>query len=85
MISSTFIDRPRLAIVISIVITIAGLVSLGRLPVAQFPEIVPPQVKVTAFYPRRGRRGGRGDRRAADRTAGDRRRGHDLHEVDQRR
>ena len=40
MISSTFIDRPRLAIVISIVITIAGLVSLGRLPVAQFPEIM---------------------------------------------
>ena len=54
MISSTFIDRPRLAIVISIVITIAGLVSLGRLPVAQFPEIVPPQVKVTAFYPGAG-------------------------------
>lgn len=48
---ATFIDRPRLAIVISIVITIAGLVSLDRLPVAQFPEVVPPQVRVTAFYP----------------------------------
>ncbi len=48
---ATFIDRPRLAIVISIVITVAGLVSLGRLPVAQFPEVVPPQVRVTAFYP----------------------------------
>ncbi len=54
MISSVFIDRPRLAIVISIVITVAGLVSLARLPVAQFPEVVPPQVKVTAFYPGAG-------------------------------
>ncbi len=54
MFSSTFIDRPRLALVISIVITIAGLVALGRLPVAQFPEIVPPTVNVTAFYPGAG-------------------------------
>lgn len=54
MISSVFIERPRLAIVISIVITIAGLVALTRLPVAQFPEIVPPSVKVSAFYPGAG-------------------------------
>lgn len=54
MISSVFIDRPRLALVISIVITIAGLVALGRLPVAQFPEIVPPSVQVKAFYPGAG-------------------------------
>ncbi|MEM9781310.1 MAG: efflux RND transporter permease subunit [Pseudomonadota bacterium] len=51
MLSDVFISRPRLALVISIVITIAGLVALGRLPIAQFPEIVPPTVKVTAFYP----------------------------------
>ena len=51
MISSIFIDRPRFALVISIVITIAGLLALSRLPVAQFPDIVPPQVQVTAFYP----------------------------------
>ncbi len=51
MISDVFIARPRLAAVISIVITIAGLVSLGRLPVAQFPDIVPPQVSVSASYP----------------------------------
>ncbi len=51
MISSVFIDRPRLALVISIVITVAGLVSLLRLPVAQLPEVVPPQVSVSAFYP----------------------------------
>ena len=54
MISSIFIDRPRFAVVISIIITIAGLVSLTRLPVAQFPEIVPPSVRVTAFYPGAG-------------------------------
>ena len=51
MISAVFIDRPRLAVVISIVITLAGLVGLTRLPVAQFPDIVPPQVSVSATYP----------------------------------
>src|SRR5713101_10011314 len=51
MISSVFIRRPRLAIVISIVISIAGVIALGALPVAQFPDIVPPQVQVSATYP----------------------------------
>src|SRR6516165_6804365 len=51
MISSTFIDRPRLAIVIAIVITLGGLLALTRIPVAQLPDIVPPQVQVTALYP----------------------------------
>ncbi len=51
MISAVFVDRPRLAIVIAIVITIAGLIALTRIPVAQFPDIVPPQVQVTASYP----------------------------------
>ena len=51
MISSVFIHRPRLAIVISIVISIAGVIALGALPVAQFPDIVPPQVGVSASYP----------------------------------
>ena len=51
MISSTFIRRPRLALVISIVISIAGLIALSVIPVAQFPDIVPPQVQVTATYP----------------------------------
>ncbi len=50
-ISSVFIRRPRLAFVISTVITIAGLISLTALPVAQFPDIVPPQVRVVATYP----------------------------------
>ena len=51
MISAVFVDRPRLAIVIAIIITIAGGLALTRIPVAQFPDIVPPQVQVTANYP----------------------------------
>jgi len=51
MISSVFIHRPRLAMVISIVISLAGVIALRALPVAQFPDIVPPQVQVTALYP----------------------------------
>jgi len=50
MLSSIFIDRPRLAVVISIVITVAGLVALFQIPIAQFPNIVPPQIAVTASY-----------------------------------
>jgi multidrug efflux pump len=51
VISAIFVDRPRLAVVIALVITIAGLIALTRIPVAQFPDIVPPQVQVTAVYP----------------------------------
>jgi len=50
-ISSVFIRRPRLAFVISTVISIAGIIALAAIPVAQFPDIVPPQVKVTTTYP----------------------------------
>jgi hydrophobe/amphiphile efflux-1 (HAE1) family protein len=50
-ISSVFIRRPRLAFVISTVISIAGIIALTALPVSQFPDIVPPQVRVTAVYP----------------------------------
>jgi HAE1 family hydrophobic/amphiphilic exporter-1 len=51
MISDIFIDRPRLAFVVSIVITIAGALALVQIPVAQLPEVVPPQVSVTTLYP----------------------------------
>lgn len=51
MISSTFIDRPRLSIVIAVVITLAGALAMLRIPVSQFPDIVPPEVQVTANYP----------------------------------
>jgi hypothetical protein len=46
-----FIDRPRFATVLSIFVTLLGLGALAILPVAQYPEIVPPTVKVTASYP----------------------------------
>ncbi len=51
MISALFVDRPRLAIVIALITTIAGILSLLAIPVAQYPDIVPPQVSVTTFYP----------------------------------
>ncbi len=51
MISSVFVDRPRLAIVIAFVITIAGALAMLRIPVAQFPDIVPPQVTVSGVFP----------------------------------
>jgi hydrophobic/amphiphilic exporter-1 (mainly G- bacteria), HAE1 family len=51
VISAIFIDRPRLAFVIAIVITLAGIIAITRLPVAQFPDIVPPQVSVTTVFP----------------------------------
>jgi HAE1 family hydrophobic/amphiphilic exporter-1/multidrug efflux pump len=46
-----FIDRPIFASVISIIIVIAGAASLRILPVEQYPDVVPPQVVVTALYP----------------------------------
>src|ERR1043165_9815117 len=51
MISHFFIDRPIFAAVLSIVITLAGAVAVFNLPVAQYPEVTPPPVQVTAFYP----------------------------------
>ncbi|WP_428674631.1 efflux RND transporter permease subunit [Reyranella sp.] len=51
MISAAFIRRPRLAVVIAIVMTLAGGLAMLRIPVAQFPDIVPPRVQVSAFYP----------------------------------
>jgi len=51
VISGYFIDRPIFAAVISAFIVIAGLAALRVLPVAQYPDILPPQVDVLAFYP----------------------------------
>ena len=49
--SRFFISRPIFAAVISIVITLAGLICSQVLPVAQYPEIAPPTVTITATYP----------------------------------
>src|SRR5919197_38575 len=51
MFSRFFIDRPIFAAVLSIVITLAGALSLFTLPLAQFPRITPPTVTVQASYP----------------------------------
>ncbi len=50
-ISHFFIDRPAFAMVISIVITLIGIVGYFRLPVAQYPAVVPPSVVVRTSYP----------------------------------
>jgi hydrophobe/amphiphile efflux-1 (HAE1) family protein len=51
LISKVFVDRPRLAAVVSIVLVIAGVLALKAIPVAQYPPITPPVVVVTATYP----------------------------------
>ena len=50
MISKFFIDRPVFATVLSILITLGGLVSIFTLPIARFPEIVPPSVQLKTSY-----------------------------------
>ena len=49
--SHFFIKRPKFAFVISILISLAGLISLVTLPVNMYPEIAPPQVQISAVYP----------------------------------
>jgi multidrug efflux pump len=51
MFSKFFIDRPIFSAVISIIITLAGLVAMLSLPIAQYPNITPPQIQVSASYP----------------------------------
>src|SRR5437016_14441532 len=51
MISKLFINRPIVAMVIAIITVIGGLVAMGGLPIAQFPDIVPPQIIVSTTYP----------------------------------
>src|ERR1700755_3571455 len=48
--SKFFIERPIVAIVISILLVVGGAVMVFRLQVAQFPEIAPPQIQTTATY-----------------------------------
>ncbi len=51
MFAAFFIDRPKFAFVISIVTVLIGLICLWKLPIAEYPEIAPPTVKVSAMYP----------------------------------
>jgi hydrophobe/amphiphile efflux-1 (HAE1) family protein len=51
MFSAHFIRRPRLAMVISIIILLAGIIALFNLPILQYPDVTPPTVSVSASYP----------------------------------
>ena len=51
MFSEFFIRRPVFASVISIIIVVVGLVSMGALPVARYPDIAPPTISINASYP----------------------------------
>jgi hydrophobe/amphiphile efflux-1 (HAE1) family protein len=51
MFADIFIQRPRLAMVIAILITLAGTIALINIPVAQYPDITPPTIQVSASYP----------------------------------
>ena len=51
MFSKIFIDRPKLAIVISIVMVFAGALCIKFIPIAEYPEIAPPTIMVIASYP----------------------------------
>ncbi len=80
MLSDLFIRRPILASVCSLVIILAGAISIPSLPIARYPDLTPPAVSVAAAYtvPTRRRR----ERRDAAARAGDQRHGrHALHDV----
>ncbi|UTV30092.1 efflux RND transporter permease subunit [Photobacterium atrarenae] len=50
MLSRFFIQRPKFALVLSIILTLAGAIALVNLPIAEYPKISPPSVSVTAYY-----------------------------------
>ena len=81
MFAHFFITRPVFAMVISVLVVLAGILALTQLPIAQYPEVVPPQVVVTAIYPGADAADRLRDRRRPDRGAGQRRRGDDVHGV----
>ena len=49
--SRTFVERPRFAMVISIVLTMAGVMAMKNLPISQYPRVTPPEIRVTYSYP----------------------------------
>ena len=78
--SHFFIDHPRFAAVINIFIVVFGLAAVAFLPVAQYPNIVPPTIQITTAYPGASAEVGRPHRRDAARASHQRRRGHGLHQ-----
>ncbi|MBQ2820324.1 MAG: efflux RND transporter permease subunit, partial [Thermoguttaceae bacterium] len=51
MISGIFIQRPKFAIVISLLMILAGCLVIPNMPIAEYPEVAPPEVQVSAVYP----------------------------------
>lgn len=51
MFSAIFIRRPRFALVISLFLMLAGIISVYRLPIAEYPQVSPPTIMVMATYP----------------------------------
>ena len=49
--SRVFVERPRFAMVIAIVLTMAGVLSMTKLPITQYPQLTPPEIRVTYTYP----------------------------------
>ena len=84
MFVDTFIRRPILASVCSLVIILAGAIAIPTLPIAQFPELAPPQVAVTAFYNGANAETVETAVTNAARAGDQRRRGHAVHHLDER-
>ncbi len=84
MIVDTFIRRPILASVCSLVIILAGAIAIPTLPIAQFPELAPPTVTVNAFYQGASAEVVETAVTTADRAGAQRRRGHAVHDLVER-
>ena len=50
MFSAFFIQRPKFALVVSIVLTMVGLIAIGQLPIAEYPSIAPPNIVISGNY-----------------------------------
>ena len=84
MMSKFFIEHPVLANVLAIVLVLIGAICVFRLPVAQYPNIVPPTVQVTTRYPGASAQTVVDTIALPDRAAGQWRPRHALHAIDQR-
>jgi hypothetical protein len=82
--SEFFVRRPIVAIVIAILMTLIGGVCILALPIAQYPQIAPPEIQVQTHYTGADALDDRAIGRGADRAADERRRQHELHVLDQR-
>ena len=81
MFVDTFIRRPILASVCSLVLILAGAIAIPTMPIAQYPELAPPQVNVTAFYTGANAQAVETRGHHAARAGDQRRRGHALHDL----